>query len=144
MNISELKAKIIQADWRIKDVLRDSGYLQYGEMEDVEYDSTDPEQAFLATELQRMLSSLDYVHSMLQYIQLPIEHEGILHMQPNGRYHCDGIELTCGSPLEILITNDDGGQEWVASRLEANSGYYFVAKPGLQLEGQKARIRKRM
>lgn len=143
MNISELKAKIIQVDWRIKEVLRDSGFLEYGEL-DIDYDSKDPEQAFLATELQRLLSSLDDAHSRLKYLQLPIEHEGILHMQSNGRYECDGVELTCGSPLEVLVKSPyDDTLEWVSSRIEANNGYYLVARPDLQLEGQRARIRKR-
>ena len=143
MDIKGLQKELLHADVSIKAVLQASGYLEYGEL-DIEYDNTDPEQALLARQYQRLLGCLDEAHSILKYLQLPIAHEGILHMQPNGRYECNGIELTCGSPLEVLVTDDfDGSQEWVASRIEASNGYYFVAKPKLSLEGQRARIRER-
>lgn len=143
MNLSELKGKIIQVDWRIKEVLKESGYLDTGEME-IEYDYADPEQNFLATELRRLLSHMDDIHGTLKYLQRPIAHEGILHMNQNGRYEVDGVELTCGSPLEVLV-HDEGSDypEWVASRIEADHEYYFVARRNLPLEGKRAKIRER-
>lgn len=143
MNLNELKGKIIQVDWYIKEVLKESGYLDSREM-DIEFDYTDPEQNFLATEMQRLLSHLDNIHSTLKYLQRPIAHEGILHMNQNGRYECDGMELTCGSPLEVLVQDEESDYpEWVASRIEADHGYYFVARRDLPLEGKRARIRER-
>lgn len=144
MNLNELKSKIIQVDGRIKEVLKESGYLEFGEM-DVDYDNNNPDESFLATELQRLLHYLDDVHSTISYLQQPIIHEGYLQLQDNGRYVCDGVELTCGSALEVLIEDYfDNHLEWVASRLEADHGqYYLVVKPNLKLDGIRARIRER-
>lgn len=141
MNIFDLKEKIIQLDWRIKDLLEESGYLDIGDI-DVEYDCVDPEQNYLFTELWRILFHLDYSHEILECLLSPIIHEGILIVNQNGCYEVDGVELTCGSSLEVLLPNEESEYlEWVASRIDYDNGYYLVGNRDLSLEGIRARIR---
>lgn len=141
MNIFDLKEKIIQLDWCIKDLLKESGYLDIGDI-DVEYDCADPEQNYLVTELWRILFHFDYSHEILEHLVSSIIHEGILFVNQNGCYEVDGVELTCGSSLEVLLPDEESEYlVWVSSTIDWDHGYYFVGMRDLSLEGRRARIR---
>lgn len=141
MNIFDLKEKIIQLDCRIQDVLKESGYLGIGDI-DVEYDCADPQQNYLVTELWRILFHFDYSHEILEHLLSPIIHDGILSVNQNGCYEVDGVELTCGSSLEVLLPDEESEYlVWVFSTIDFDHGYYFVGMRDLSLEGRRARIR---
>lgn len=144
MKLTELRERLQSLDQSIRQILRDSEYEFDEDLYTVEYARDNPDAVQLITEYQRILSKLDEVSGTLNYLKQPIAHEGTLHLQKNGRYEVDGVELTCGSPLEILVQDEgDDYPAWVASRIEANNGYYFVARRNLPLEGKRARIRER-
>ncbi|HAJ4019587.1 TPA: hypothetical protein HLT81_24145 [Escherichia coli] len=107
----------------------------------------DEDQRFLVNQLRH----LDYKHlqdvvSQLRYLDRSVRVEGILTLQPNGRYSIDDWELSSGSPVELLIYDkDEERHDWQATRIEhshAHGGYYAYHYPELQLNGIRARIRK--
>lgn len=144
MRLEELTAKIKDTNQTIKSLLRSVNYEYEEYLESVQIDEGNPDEVQLMTEYMRILKRLDEVVRIMDYIHQPIANEGTLHMNQNGRYEFDGIELTCGSPVEILVQDsEDDPPEWVASRIEADNGYYFVARRRMQLEGKRARRRER-
>lgn len=144
MKLEELTQKLQTMNQSIKRLLREVDY-QYEEyLESVQIDESNPDEVQLMTEYMSVLKRLESITWDLDYFKQPIAHEGTLHMNRNGRYEVDGVELTCGSPLEVLVQDsEDDSPEWVASRIEADHGYYFVARRNLPLEGKRARIRER-
>lgn len=144
MRLEELTEKIQSTSQTIRRLLKDVGYEYEEYLESVQVDQSNPDEVQLMTEYMRILKRLDEVTDTMDYLNQPIAHEGTLQMNQNGRYEFDGIELTCGCPVEILVQDsEDDPPEWVASRIEADNGYYFVARRRMQLEGKRARQRER-
>lgn len=144
MKLEELTQKLQTMNQSIKHLLREVDYRYEEYLESVQIDESNPDEVQIMTEYLNVLKHLENVTWALDYLEQPIAHEGTLHMNQNERYEVDGVELTCGSPLEVLV-HDEGSEypEWVASRIEADHGYYFVARRNLPLEGKRARIRER-
>lgn len=147
MLLSELVKEMESINGKIKQVLKDLkfdyDYWPEESVEDLGCDKNDPDALQLISEYRNMLMKLSQVSQNIEYLKRPIVYEGILHMNEHGRFEFDGIELTCGMGVEILVQDyPEDSPEWVASSIEANNGYYFVARPNLKLEGKRARIRK--
>lgn len=138
----------------IKQILSHADFENYEDLSGIELDRNDAEQLFLLDELQTILSKLDDVSHTLNYLTRPIKAEGTLHKNSNGRYELKGHELTSGSGIEYLTTddwhmayndNDDyvPTPYWKASRIEHNGNdYYIVGADNLDtLENVRVRIR---
>lgn len=150
MLLSELVNEMGSINGKIKRVLKDLDFTydcwpDESAMEKLGFNRSDPNDLQLISGYRMMLKKLMEVSRDMEYLRQPIAHEGILHVNGNGRFEFDGIELTCGMGIEILVQDyPEDSPEWVASSIEANNGdYFFVARPYLKLEGKKARIRKR-
>ena len=144
MKLEELTQKMQSTSQTIRQLLKDVDYEYEEYLESVQIDQKNPDEVQLMTEYMRILKQLDKVVDTLDYLKRPIAYEGTLHMNQNDRYEFDGIELSCGSPVEILVQDsEDASPEWIASRIEADNGYYVVARRHMPLEGKRARIRKR-
>ncbi len=144
MKLKELTQKMQSTIQTIRQLLKDVDYVYGGCLESVQIDQNNPDEVQLMTEYMRILNQLDMIVDALDYLKWPIVREGTLHMNQNDRYEFDGIELSCGSPVEILVQDsEDDSPEWVASRIEFDNGYYFVARRHMPLEGKRARIRER-
>lgn len=144
MNIYELKDALNKINEQAKKICRTTGYETSGELSSIDFDPKDPEQAFLFDELYSAVHKLDQVSWGLDYLNRPIRCEGTLTLNNNDRYELCGIELTCGCGIEIMYyDNYYERHTWIASSIEHNGkDYYFVAKPDLELDGAKARLRK--
>lgn len=105
------------------------------------------EDRLVMNELQRMRDRMDGIVSTVKYLEKPVMYEGNLWMNQNGRYVVDGLELSCGSVVEILIWDEEEGRsDWAVTRIEHSSqhgGYYAYGYPGVSLQGTLARVRRR-
>lgn len=92
-----------------------------------------------------MIHKLDHVSAQMEYIRRLVKWEGILSLNGRDRYELCGNELTSSTELEILIYDDFYERNvWFPSVIEHDGhDYYFVAKPELELEGMRARVRSR-
>ena len=144
MTIIELQEALNKINEQAKKICKETGYETYGELSNVEFDPKNPEHAFLMDELYSAVHKLDQVSWGLDYLNRPVRYEGVLTLNSRDRYELCGIELTCGSGLEILYYDELFERyTWIASSIEHNGKeYYFVAKPNIELEGVTARIRK--
>lgn len=109
-------------------------------------------------ELSRLISlfenhDIESLQQTLLYLTLE-RIEGRLYLAWNGRYRLNnacGIEFTCGSSIEIFITDRDSDDYgWNIGRVEyqeAMGGYYFLNESGWENhrleEGMKVAVRKR-
>ena len=140
MKLTELRCKINQVDWRIKEVFKG---LELESFFDIDYDIENPDQCFVACELSCLLSHLAYVHTSLAYLNNPIVHEGVIQVTDDGVYMLDGICLSCDYVIEIFVPGEIFESfTWLKTRIAEKDGVlYFVNRPDLPLEGVKARIR---
>ena len=142
MNIKELQNSLNRLNSQIDRILQESEFSKWGEL-NIEYNGEDPEEVMLWSEFSSVMMKLDDVNDSLNYLNRPIRREGRLYKNDNGRYECDGYELTSGSGVEILVYEEyEERYGWLATRIEHNGrDYYAVGKRDLDLEGVKARIR---
>lgn len=138
----------------LKRVLLHSQYKSYDDLSGCEWNTKDPEERFLRTELMYMLEKLDDITDDIEYLNKSIKYQGKLHKQPNGRYEVGGYELSSGYGVEVLtpcmiwdadIQDEVEGFEWVSSRVEYDHGkhdYYLVGHSDIDLEGLTARVRR--
>ena len=96
MRLEELTTKIKDTNQTIKSLLQSVGYEYEEYLESVQIDEGNPDEVQLMTEYMRILKRLDEVVRIMDYIHQPIANEGTLHMNQNGRYEFDGIELKIG------------------------------------------------
>lgn len=145
MTFGQLQAVSLELDSHIKKILKESGYMNHENLEHVDFDTFDYQQNFVIAELEKVYSHLAKAHDIMHYLQRPIEHEGELRLNEHERYECDGVELTCGSPIELLCNDiSDDRPQWVRSRIEARHGkYYIVGHEHVKLDGLRVRLRKR-
>lgn len=151
----DLRDIFIRADRstrKLRELMKECGYdRNYEELENVEYDPQDPDAAQTCTELTRFFRLIDQAAEILEYLKMPVKYVGQLWKNKNDRYELQGKELTCGSPVEILIENESADPdqehhytEWFCTRIEYNQQeqrYYAVGRPGMCLEGVIARKR---
>ena len=129
----------------LEHALSHSGYIESGDISSLEYDPKDPEQAFIADGLEKILYKLDMAYSDLMYLSRPIAEQGTLYKKENGRYQLGDTELTSGSCIEVLIYDEwQESRIWKYTRVEYNGeDYYLTAAPEQPLQGIEARIRER-
>lgn len=117
------------------------------QIEDVMYgisrDDLTPDERLEAYILQQIGETLEKIAKDVEYLDKPITAQGRLSKNEAGRYAINGDYpyFTSGSPIEILIEDEDGGY-WVKTRIEHKNGdYYAVDLPNLKLDGVMARDR---
>lgn len=145
MKLDELRKELNLLNGRVKEVLKKSGYEDYGDVE-VDFNPDNPDEVQLAVEYRSIVGKLDELSHALSYFMRPVAREGKLYMNQNGRYELDGKELTSGSGVEVLLYDECMERwEWYASRIESkpDGAYYLVGKSTLNLEGVTARQRER-
>ncbi|MGN0159216.1 MAG: DUF5348 domain-containing protein [Brotaphodocola sp.] len=138
VRIETLYEKLLLLNDNIKEIQKlatgDSERNEIGEL--IEYPQ-DAEQKFLYDCIMEVLDKLESIVCSIQYLQMPIRADGILHANIRGRYETDGYEWTCGNRIEVLIEN-----AWIRSRVEHNGkDYYIAGYPEIPMEGLHVRVR---
>jgi len=153
MTVKELWGELIEVYPTIKKLIYHSRYNEFDDLSGVEFDKMDPEERYLRNEIRDILDHLDRAADNLEYINKSIKYQGKLHKNENGRYECDGYELSCGCGIEVLtpcmIWDSDKqdeveGFEWVSSRVEYDQQKqdYYIVGQNIELEGLAARVRR--
>lgn len=127
MDIASLKQRLNSLDEDIKQLLKDTGYLREADLFLDDYNKADPEHSFILDEARKVFSRLDDVHSALEYLNSPIEAQGVLTLKDNGRYAIGDKELSCGSALEVLVYDSwDEKEKWTYTTMEHNGDSYYL------------------
>ena len=142
--LDELLKELKGIGREIRNVQRACGYDDCSDLSRLDIPMQDADGLFLWDELRGVMDKLADVRATVEYLSLPVQVEGVLRMGKNGRYCLKGTELPCGSPVEILVTDDDCRDVpyWRPGRIEHNGErYYFTGAKKMSLKGAKARIR---
>ena len=142
-NIKDLLNELDSVNHKIKSIMRASQFPYCDDLSGLNYDTDNPDDAFLLTELCGIMKKLDDTSRNIEYLTRPIKGTYTLHKNRNGRYECSAQEFTSGHGIEFYYYNDFYDRfEWAASRVEHNgNNYYIVGFPGVSLDGLKIRIR---
>lgn len=79
----------------------------------------------------------------IQYLDREIIAEGILYKNDAGRYAIDESHyFTSGSPIEVLVFDEDYGNRWISTRVEHKDDDYYAVGVPVKLGGLRARVRQ--
>lgn len=132
MDMGTLKEKMYGLNQQIEFILWECGYYKTDDLL-VDLKTEDPDENMLYDEFMLLWKHLDYVNCILNYLQKPIFHEGIICLNQDGRYMLDGVELCHNDMVEVYVF-DQKRKKYTWERL------HF--KDGEKLNGMKARIRE--
>ena len=152
-HIKDIFNEVEELNLKIKQVLYHAEFENYEDLSALEYNNINPDDLMLLDELRSILTKLDEISHIINYLSRPIKKEGILHKNRNGRYEMECHEFSSGYGIEYLATDDwhcryDENNEyvqtpyWCVSRIEHNGDdYYIVGANDVELEGLRVRIR---
>lgn len=96
---------------------------------------------YARNQLHRAAELLRSAYIELDALTSPVDAEGVLIRNSNGRFELEGRELSSGYPIEYLET-DDRMSVWRRGRIEHYDGDYRIWKrPDVQLEGLRVRVK---
>ncbi|MCM1044822.1 MAG: hypothetical protein NC417_04875 [Candidatus Gastranaerophilales bacterium] len=140
MEIERLKERLFALNKEIASILEESGYNKSSDLPDTKWDEKDPDDTMLYQEFSELLQHLDYVHGVLDYLEKPVTHEGILTLNQREKYEIDGLELQEGDILEVL-TKDPYTKNYIWEECYIPNKHDHPLIKNLISEGKKARIR---
>lgn len=152
MKITDMSDKLNNLNNEIKRILSASGYEDYNDLSNVDYDNSSSEELLLMDEYNKIVEKLSDVNDTLVYLKRPIEYTGRLYKDNRGRYSIDNYTWTSGSIIEFLCKDDWHDREvdgewvntpyWAISRIEHNGqDYYIVHYNDMALDGLEVRVR---
>ena len=141
--LEELLSELKRLGRDMRNIQRACGYDDCSDLSCLDIPMRDAEGLFLWDELCYIMDKLADAQAKIDYLSCPVRAEGVLRMGKNERYCLKGMELPCGSPVEILVEDDyHDVPYWCSGRLEHDDdSYYFTGARKMRLRGAKARIR---
>ncbi len=145
-DLRELLERSQKLNTDIKRLLKESTYLEYEDLSELDIDYKDAEQLLLQEQLWKVMQELEDVSDRLDYLALPVREVSRLHKNSDGRYETkSGHYFTSGCRVEALVS--DGFRMvpyWVRTSIEHDGKDYFLAGyQEVKLEGLKVRLRGR-
>lgn len=140
VDLQEVEKDLNRLNEQIQRFLYKTGY----EFDNVLYNRNDLDETFIRSQYYTIADKLNDIGCLLSYLNKPINSEGTLRLNNDGRYELpNGEYINSGSICEIL-TYDDGEPYWVHTRIEHNGEDYYAKELGrdVSIDGMKARIRK--
>lgn len=132
MDIRVLQKELQELNEKIEPILRESGYFKTGALTKIRYDNKNLDEKFVYEKCWELLRYLGYCNDVLNYLQKPILHEGIVRVSGNGKYTIGELEINKGDVFEIFEID------------ESTNAYHWrtvYSDSRLNFEGKKARIR---
>ncbi len=145
-DLRELLERSQKLNTDIKRLLKESTYLEYEDLSELDIDYKDAEQLLLQEQLWKVLQELEDVSDRLDYLALPVREVSRLHKNSDGRYGTkSGHYFTSGCRVEALISDSFRMVPyWVRTSIEHDGKDYFLAGyQKVKLEGLKVRLRGR-
>ncbi len=145
-DLSELLERSQKLNTDIKRLLKESTYLEYEDLSELDIDYKDAEQLLLQEQLWKVMQELEDVSDRLDYLALPVREVSRLHKNSDGRYETkSGHYFTSGCRVEALISDSFRMVPyWVRTSIEHDGKDYFLAGyQKVKLEGLKVRLRGR-
>lgn len=131
MDIKTLEEKLLVLNTEIKNILEVVGYKKQG-LNALMYDTADMDECMKRREFGFIFSHLDYIHSLLTYLQKPVIQEGTICLNDKCEYELNGIVLNSNDVIEIVTLNNENLTcEWNP----------VIVKERIDLKGKRARIR---
>lgn len=142
MTLEQMQEELNNINRSIIKLCKNTFYDEWGDLEKVEADTDSANNNFLLEEYGRIMEKLHAASVAINYLNRPINKEGVLTKQANGRYTLRDRELTSGNIIEILIYDEyKECFKWLASRIEHNGKDYYVVGYSGSIEGLKGRLR---
>lgn len=92
---------------------------------DILVDKTNLDDKFIFGQLQDILVLFDDVNFKLNYLSKEISTQGFVSLNSRGQYEfANGEYLTTGSAIELLISDEEGQQEWISTHVTYFNGKY--------------------
>lgn len=129
-----LMEKVSSINKDISDLLIECAYKKNYNLDMISYDKSSADECMLYDELSSLFTHLDFIHSLMTYLQKPITEEGVISITKGGKYKLNKIRLDRKDLIEILIYSED---------IKAYMWQPIYVKERKDLTGQKARIRKK-
>ena len=153
MELLNLKNEMYDIKHKISHLLLETKFHDYGNLETVNYDITNPDEQQLMQEFNLITEKLSDIYYRMEYFQHPVDFEDTLTLNSDGRYETTNGRryYTSGHEIEFFTTkevlNSHGTFEnvgiWVISSVEHNGqGYYIVGYPDVSLQNLRVRVRK--
>lgn len=145
-DLKELLERSQKLNTEIKRLLKESTYLEYDDLSELDIDYKDAEQLLLQEQLWKVMQELEDVSDRLDYLALPIKEVSRLHKNSDGRYETKGGHYyTSGCRVEALVSDSFRTVPyWVRTSIEHDGNDYFlVGYREVDLEGLKVRLRGR-
>lgn len=133
MTIQNLESELLSLNEKIRKIFNETNYSSLHNLSTVSYAPDCPDDVMKYLEFQIIFSHLDFVYSLLTYLQKPIECTEIIERTPHGRYKIGNTILCVADIIEILSTDEElGAQYWRP---------YIIKSSSTELDNAKARFR---
>ena len=133
MDIRILEEKLLALNTEIENILKVVGYKKQYSLDGLIYDEKNMDDCMKYKEFCFVFSHLDYIHSLLNYLQKPIVQEGTICLNDKGEYELNGIALNSNDVVEIIALDEE------------KQVYYWnpvFVNERANLDGKKARMRR--
>ena len=133
MDIKTLEEKLLTLNTEIENILGVVGYKKQYRLDSLAYDENNMDDCMKYKEFGFVFTHLDYIHSLLDYLQKPIVQEGTICLNDKGEYELNGIALNSNDVVEIIVLDEE------------KQIYYWspvFVKERTNLDGKKARMRR--
>lgn len=146
MKLDELKERMFEINAEIKDLLEESGFAEYEELDEVEADQSNPNELFILHELRAACYRLSEASDDISYLEREIIGEYKLQKNSGGRYETPKHEYTCGNTIEFLYYDSyDEREKWAVSSVEHDGTDYYITGnryKEVKLDGLTVRVRR--
>lgn len=130
MEIKKIWEKLLSMNSEIEEIFMEIGYRNNLLQSDIQYDDSNPNDCMLFDELYSIFTHFDYIHVVLNYLQLPIKEEGILKSDGHGKYYVNQTEIKCGETIEILLLDlNTNTMRWNIMRLQNQNHDHYLNEP---------------
>lgn len=130
MDIKALHENLLNLNSEIETILKKVNYQNNLCQSDISYDDADADQCMLFDEFYSIFTHFDYIHAVLNYLQLPIKEEGFLTTNDCGKYYINQTEIKCGETIEILLLDlNTGTMRWNIMRLQNQNHDHYLNEP---------------
>lgn len=133
MTIKNLETELLIVNKTIQKIFELTSYQQTHNISGITFTPDSPDEVMKYFEFQSIFSHLDFIHSLLSYLQKPIKCTGIIERTPHGTYKIGNTTLSVGDIIEILTADEELGAKYWRP--------YIIKSSSTELDNVNARFR---